>query len=482
MNPITGLLSGLTGVPESTLRLVLTVILGYPISSYYKKRFLSQSSSSSTVDQRNQYILLSGLVLNFFFNGLSIYHSLLTVGLSWTICFVVGENMGNRKLAAAGVWIFNALYLLLGYYFMQTDDYDITWTMTQCILCLRMMGFAFDYYDGSQPQQAEPKKSAVALPLSFRNDTPLPTLPDIQQFVAYSVFPTAFLVGPQFSFSLYSKWIQDDNSGLTTEQKEERNRAQTLYIWRCAILAVIYLGLQQTVGSSYSTAYLLTKEYQSFCFIKRLLIFLVAGKFAFNKYIGIWLLTEGATAGFGISFEGNDEEGHASYGGLANALPSRYETATSIDHIIGSFNINTNLWSKYYVFKRLKFLGNKNASQFGTLAFLAIWHGFHPIYFITFLLEFLCVQCELVLRKRLLPVVQPYTKKNDIFAHVWKGLSWFACQATITYCVVGFELLNLDKAWSAYKSVYFLGHILIAVILAVNQYLPKPRSAIKKAQ
>lgn len=140
------------------------------------------------------------------------------------------------------------------------------------------------------------------------------------------------------------------------------------------------------------------------------------------------------------------------------------------------------MWSKYYVFKRLKFLGNKNASQFGTLAFLAIWHGFHPIYFITFLLEFLCVQCELVLRKRLLPVVQPYTKKNDIFAHVWKGLSWFACQATITYCVVGFELLNLDKAWSAYKSVYFLGHILIAVILAVNQYLPKPRSAIKKAQ
>lgn len=302
MNPITGLLSGLTGVPESTLRLVLTVILGYPVSAYYKKRFLSQSSSSSTVDLRNQYILLSGLALNFFFNGFSIYHSLLTVGISWAICFVIGESMGDRKLAAAGVWIFNALYLLLGYYFMQTDDYDITWTMTQCILCLRMMGFAFDYYDGSQPQQAEPKKSAVALPLSFRNDTPLPTLPNIQQFVAYSVFPTAFLVGPQFSFSLYSKWIQDDNSGLTTEQKEERHRAQTLYIWRCAILALIYLGLQQTVGSSYSTAYLLTKEYQSFCFVKRLLIFLVAGKFAFNKYIGVWLLTEGNTSFFFFLF------------------------------------------------------------------------------------------------------------------------------------------------------------------------------------
>jgi lysophospholipid acyltransferase 5 len=38
---------------------------------------------------------------------------------------------------------------------------------------------------------------------------------------------------------------------------------------------------------------LLTEEYQSFCFLKRALIFTVAGKFAYNKYIGIWLLTEG---------------------------------------------------------------------------------------------------------------------------------------------------------------------------------------------
>lgn len=179
-----------------------------------------------------------------------------------------------------------------------------------------------------------------------------------------------------------------------------------------------------------------------------------------------------------------DKEGHASFGGLANALPAQYETATSIDHIIASFNINTNLWSKYYVFKRLKFLGSKEASQAGTLAFLAIWHGFHPIYFITFLMEFLCVQSELVLRKRLLPVVQTYTKKNDILFYVWKILAWFTCQATITYCVVGFELLNLSKVWVAYKNVYFVGHFLILIILGVNQYLPKPRKSVmnKKTQ
>lgn len=209
-----------------------------------------------------------------------------------------------------------------------------------------------------------------------------------------------------------------------------------------------------------------------------------------TRFLGVvffsdWGLTHnffqfsGATAAFGISCEGNDSEGHALYGGLANALPAQYETATSIDQMIGAFNINTNLWAKYYVFKRLKFLGSKELSQFGTLFFLAIWHGFHAMYFITFALEFLYVQCEMVLRKRLSPVVQPYIKKNEIYATLWTVASWIACQLCITYAVVGFELLGFGKAWKAYKSVGFIGHLAIPVILGANNFLlPKQRKTV----
>ncbi len=47
-----------------------------------------------------------------------------------------------------------------------------------------------------------------------------------------------------------------------------------------------------------------------------------------------------------------------------------------------------------YVFKRLKFLGNKDVSQGTTLLFLALWHGLHSGYFMCFLLEFLIVTFE----------------------------------------------------------------------------------------
>ena len=63
-----------------------------------------------------------------------------------------------------------------------------------------------------------------------------------------------------------------------------------------------------------------------------------------------------------------------------------------------SFNINTNLWSKRYVYKRLAFLGNRDLSQLGTLVFLAVWHGFYTGYLWAFALEFLAMQAESLLR------------------------------------------------------------------------------------
>ena len=41
----------------------------------------------------------------------------------------------------------------------------------------------------------------------------------------------------------------------------------------------------------------------------------------------------------------------------------RLETAVCFGNIIEAFNINTNNWVAVYVFKRLKFLGNKMISQ-----------------------------------------------------------------------------------------------------------------------
>ena len=62
--------------------------------------------------------------------------------------------------------------------------------------------------------------------------------------------------------------------------------------------------------------------------------------------------------------------------------------------LIESFNINTNGWVAHNIYKRLKFLNNRFYSQIGVLFFLAIWHGYHSGYYITFFNEFIVMNFE----------------------------------------------------------------------------------------
>ena len=47
-----------------------------------------------------------------------------------------------------------------------------------------------------------------------------------------------------------------------------------------------------------------------------------------------------------------------------------------------------------YLYKRLKWLGNKDASQLGTLVYLALWHGIHTGYFHNFFMEYIIMFAE----------------------------------------------------------------------------------------
>ena len=72
----------------------------------------------------------------------------------------------------------------------------------------------------------------------------------------------------------------------------------------------------------------------------------------------------------------------------------RFESTTRFQHLIDSFNINTNGWCLQNVYKRLRFLNNKLLSQLGVLVFLAIWHGYHSGYYVTFFNEFIVMYVE----------------------------------------------------------------------------------------
>ncbi|KAG9304485.1 hypothetical protein G9A89_020049 [Geosiphon pyriformis] len=500
---IVATLSTASGIGEPALRLLLTILSAYPVALVYHLTLLRPISSKNAAFIRNSYIVGTGLALSYFYNGRDIIHSLITTTVTWLTMWF-GDVIDNRKISAIIVFIFNLGYLITGYYFNSTDTYDISWTMTQCILCLRMIGFAMDFMDASsylkskKIDQKESKTTAlkdkhifrngnisptnlvtkpiVRDPVSFGKDCQLPVLPSFFETIGYAHFFGAFLVGPQFSFSLYKKFI----TFSIYPNPNNIPSGSYSHALKSFLLGATYLGVAQIGNGVFPMSYLITKEYAAKNLIERLAFMWFAGKFTFSKYLGIWTLVEGACVLSGITFNGYNDHGHAEWNGLANVVKHRFEFATTFTEIIGSFNTNTNLWSKLYIFKRLIFLNNKNISSIATLFFLAIWHGIHPGYFMTFFLEFLDVETEKRWSKRLTPYTTPiYDEKNksNLIIKLVKRLHLFFCwlgqTSGLHYAMVSFEILKWNNVITAWQNVYYCGHIVVFTLLFLDIILPR---------
>ncbi|KAF5287340.1 hypothetical protein FQA39_LY15943 [Lamprigera yunnana] len=374
MEPDTNILvkiSNLVGSSEAALRLLLSVLAGYPLAILHRKYIYGK-------DQNLQHIsfIVGGLALGYFNYGLDVLHPVITMHIT----YITLLYLGGTALAVAIIFVFNMGYLLIGYYWVGTDNYDINWTMPQCIIVLRLIGLAYDIYDGQQPPDKLSKDSKKVALL---------TIPPYLETCGYAFFPTSFLVGPQFPLRRYREFVDCKYGDANKNPPESVEPAV-----RRLMLGIMFLLLFLVLGQFISDAYMMSDDYNNLNFINKCLLLGIWGRFSLYKYISCWLLTEGACILFGITYNGVDENGEKQWNGVENVKVWLLENATQFNHYILSFNINTNTWVAQYIYKRLKCLGNRYYSQGITLLFLAVWHGFHSGYYVCFTLEFIVMYLE----------------------------------------------------------------------------------------
>ncbi|CAO3598089.1 unnamed protein product [Absidia cylindrospora] len=355
--------------------------------------------------------------------------------------------------------------------------------MPQCMVCLRLMGLTFDYMNTDDTSTTNKRPTISIVTGSKLMDTRVYTLPSIYQWFGYCFFPATFLVGPQFSFNLYHRWIKNPPFlGIDVTDWDEAYKGQWRYLIRCVLLAAVFFGVQQVFGTAYEPSHLLSKEYQQLSFLHRCLVLLITGKFIYNKYIGIWLLSEGACVLYGVTFGGEDADGHPIFGCLTNAQPWKYLTAVTINDIIDSFNININVWMDYYIFKQSRwFTQNEVVCQSLSLLLLTVWRGcLYLNDFITLILILYYTRCEAVIQRRLPSIANsPCVSRSEIYRYVSTALPWLAYSMALNYAVIGIDLIQLDKVWTAYKSVYFIGHLVIPLILVLDRLIPRKHVPLK---
>jgi lysophospholipid acyltransferase 5 len=126
----------------------------------------------------------------------------------------------NRTISLILVFLGALAHLLIGYALISTDcmhslslllfigvtlpaAYDIDYTTAQSVLCLRMIGFAWDVFDGGR---------AESVLEHDQKENRIQTLPNLLAVYGYFYFPGGFLIGPQFTYKLYSRFISNVSS------------------------------------------------------------------------------------------------------------------------------------------------------------------------------------------------------------------------------------------------------------------------------
>ncbi|CAB0017009.1 unnamed protein product [Nesidiocoris tenuis] len=392
-----GSLANAVGIGEPALKLLLSILFGYPIAIVYRTVIVGKPPAI-----QHAYMIACGLLLGFY---------------------------------------------NFGYCYTSTDSYDIVWTMPHCILTLRLTGLAFDLYDGSLPEDklSNDQKKVV-----------LREVPSLLEMAGYTYFPTSFLVGPQFPMKKYQDFIGGKFHGANVVPSDNLEPAI-----RRLMLGLFYAGLHTVGASYYSDDYLFGDEYAAMPLWKRIWDLGMWGHFVLYKYITIWLFCEGSCILIGIAYNGKNEKGESKWDGSANVKLLLFETAQNFNSdYISAFNINTNYWMLQYIYKRLKFLGNKYYSQLGVLVYLALWHGLHSGYYMCFFMEFISVMMEKELEVIL--------KRNEFFLErlqdpVASKIKWVVLKLyTLIFmgpCILPLAVLKFDKWWLIYSRTYFYAHL-----------------------
>nr|CAD7202608.1 unnamed protein product [Timema douglasi] len=332
-----GNIANYLGATEPALRLLLSILIGYPLTLIHRFTLYGKSTLHQHI-----FFIVSGLSIGYFNYGWEVLHSMASILVTYTVLF----TMGGSLISVAITFIFSMTYLLAGYYATGTETYDIKWSMPQCVLTLRLIGLAFDLYDGKKPAELlsnDQKKAALS------------KIPSLLEVAGHTYFPSSFLVGPQFSMRRYQDFVSGEF------------REKNTYSLLCS---------------------------QMLPFVKKCLVLGFWGKMTLYKYISCWLISEGVCICSGLTYNGKTPDGQIKWDGCANVKLRVFEGATKFGHFIASFNINTNNWVSQYVYKRLKFMGNRYISQAAALMFLAVWHGLHTGYYMCFAMEFLVMKLE----------------------------------------------------------------------------------------
>ncbi|OQD78510.1 hypothetical protein PENDEC_c001G02941 [Penicillium decumbens] len=454
IDPLFNYPAQLTGASVDELKLIASFLLSYPLAAILKRIPDAQPW------KKNAFIIGASL---FYIVGLfDLWGGLRTLAISAAGTYAIAYYVDGSLMPWIG-FIFLMGHMSISHIYRQIiDDAQVVdITGAQMVLVMKLTSFCWNIHDGRLPQDQLSDMQKYSAINEF---------PSIANYAGYVLFFPSLFAGPSFEYVDYRRWLDtslfeippgtDPSKVPPTKKKRKIPRSGTPAVKKAVMgLGWIFLFLQ--LGSVYTKDSVLSDSFMDYAFPHRVWLVYMLGVTTRLKYYGVWSLTEGACILSGLGYNGFDgKSGKVFWNRLENVDPWALETAQNSYAYLGSWNKNTNHWLRNYIYLRVTPRGKKPGfrASLATFATSALWHGFYPGYYMTFVLGSFIQTAAKNFRRYVRPFfLTPDGTKPMPYKRYYDIASWLATQLTLSFTVVPFILLSFGDSITVWARVFFYG-------------------------
>nr|ATJ44616.1 acetyltransferase 23 [Helicoverpa armigera] len=465
-------ISNKVGLPLDLVNFLIAQVAALCLARLFRKPLRYASP-----EFRHSVCLVIGLTMGYFCFGRQAIHLSVLPMLTYTLLKSVKHQiMGNVILAVSMIYL-SCLHLHRQIY--HTADYTLDITGPLMVITQRVTSLAYSLQDSLTVKDL--KSKATALQTTGGEDlVKIEKIPSPLEYFAFTLAFQTLMCGPVVFYTDYIKFIEGarvDELEKSADTKEPSPRTAVFYkVAGSLAAALLYLTLAKKypltvleeltdptseVSRSWSALYLLWYAYLSTLVVR-------------CKYYHAWLLSEAICNNCGMGFNGYNNDGSPKWDKMSNIDIFGFEFAQNFRIAIASWNKNTNAWLRDVAYSR----GGAAWRTARVYALSAVWHGFHPGYYLTFFAGGIFT----VAARKIRFVARPMFLDSVPKKLFYDSVSFITTRVAMTYATVPFVLLHLAPSLAFYAKFYYSLHFIALGAMLIPEKAKRPKPAVVQEQ
>ncbi|BGP37287.1 Lysophospholipid acyltransferase [Rhodotorula kratochvilovae] len=377
-----GYLADLAGAPADQIKVILLLVGSVPLSLAFP-----YFPSTARSPLAHLYSIIPAVVFLCFV--LDLRRGFLELLFSSLATWIVAKVGVAQRWGTAMPW--TVFTIVMGHlavnhiknHLSHTSAAAIEISTLQMVLVMKLISFAWSVHDGTRPlEELDPTQKSSRIE----------GVPGLLPFLGYALFFPSIIAGPSVPFRSYEAFTSHrlfakEQPGVVSKVVDptvippgRRRKAAKRFA-----TAIFFLAIYSLYGGPLGMANFLDPKFTAGKSWFELFRFMnVAGFMARTKYYAVWCLTETAFIISGLGY--NPKTKH--YDAGRNVRIRSIEFAPNFKILLDSWNMNTNVWLRECIYKRVAKKGRKPGFKSTQITFItsALWHGVNPCYLMTFVL------------------------------------------------------------------------------------------------